>query len=142
MMKDTPEGQTHSYEDGCGIKEHNRHDPENIDCHLKTCRLGGHTILDDCTCPPKIKIVPSPRIDWCGDCKMEHGYECPKNTFPEAIQHIMNREKIYQRVYLEGIERGKKMMIAEVEKWIESQKPLSTSHLLMLETLLEDLKSL
>ncbi len=24
-----------------------------------------------------IDIAPSPRTDWCGDCKMEHGYDCP-----------------------------------------------------------------
>lgn len=28
----------------------------------------------------ELKIVPSPRIDWCGDCKIEHGYDCPKDT--------------------------------------------------------------
>lgn len=28
----------------------------------------------------EIKIVPSGRIDYCGDCKTDHGYECPKDT--------------------------------------------------------------
>ena len=23
----------------------------------------------------EVKIVPSPRIDWCGDCQKEHGYD-------------------------------------------------------------------
>lgn len=27
----------------------------------------------------KIEVVPSPRIDWCGDCQKEHGYDCPKD---------------------------------------------------------------
>ena len=27
-----------------------------------------------------IQIVPSPRIDWCGACKSEHGYDCPLDT--------------------------------------------------------------
>jgi len=27
-----------------------------------------------------ITIVPSPRIDWCGACKAEHGYDCPKDS--------------------------------------------------------------
>ncbi len=27
---------------------------------------------------PVLEIVPSPRIDWCGDCQMEHGYDCPE----------------------------------------------------------------
>lgn len=26
-----------------------------------------------------IEIVPSGRIDWCGECKKEHGYDCPKD---------------------------------------------------------------
>ncbi len=25
----------------------------------------------------KIKVVPSPRIDYCGACKKEHGFDCP-----------------------------------------------------------------
>jgi len=28
----------------------------------------------------EIVIEPSPRIDWCGACKKEHGYDCPKDT--------------------------------------------------------------
>lgn len=28
----------------------------------------------------EIKIVTSPRIDWCGACKSEHGYDCPLDT--------------------------------------------------------------
>jgi hypothetical protein len=27
-----------------------------------------------------IEITPSGRIDWCGACKKEHGYNCPKVT--------------------------------------------------------------
>ena len=27
----------------------------------------------------RLIIQPSPRIDWCGDCKKEHGYNCPKD---------------------------------------------------------------
>ena len=26
------------------------------------------------------KITPSPRIDYCGECEIEHGYDCPKET--------------------------------------------------------------
>lgn len=40
-----------------GVRTH------RIDCHRKE---------------EKIQIVPSPRIDWCGDCQAEHGYDCPK----------------------------------------------------------------
>lgn len=29
--------------------------------------------------PKQFDIVPSPRIDWCGDCQKEHGYDCPKD---------------------------------------------------------------
>jgi hypothetical protein len=28
----------------------------------------------------KLTIVPSGRIDWCGDRKAEHGYDCPKDV--------------------------------------------------------------
>jgi len=28
----------------------------------------------------EITIEVSPRIDWCGACKKEHGYDCPKDT--------------------------------------------------------------
>lgn len=33
----------------------------------------------------EIKIVPSPRLDWCGVCKMEHGYDCPNDTPTEPV---------------------------------------------------------
>jgi hypothetical protein len=31
------------------------------------------------TPPEEIKIVPSGRIDWCCECKANHGYDCPKD---------------------------------------------------------------
>lgn len=52
--------------------------------HKLNCRDNPNAIYrgyNICTCTPhqptQIKIVPSPRIDWCGDCKMEHGFDCP-----------------------------------------------------------------
>lgn len=33
----------------------------------------------------KITIVPSGRIDWCGDCQAEHGYDCPKEVSEEEL---------------------------------------------------------
>ncbi len=35
-----------------------------------------------------IKIVPSGREDYCGACKKEHGYDCPKDLpeLPEEIE--------------------------------------------------------
>lgn len=38
-----------------------------------------------------IKIVPSGRIDWCGDCKAEHGYDCPKDK--QDIQTVLQEIK-------------------------------------------------
>lgn len=29
----------------------------------------------------KITIVPSARIDYCCECKKDHGYDCPKDKF-------------------------------------------------------------
>lgn len=33
----------------------------------------------------KLDIVPSPRIDWCVECKKEHEYDCPKDIDVEAL---------------------------------------------------------
>lgn len=30
------------------------------------------------------KVIPSPRIDWCCECKTEHGYDCPKELPKEG----------------------------------------------------------
>ncbi len=33
----------------------------------------------------KIKVVPSPRIDYCGACKKEHGFDCPLDEVKNEI---------------------------------------------------------
>lgn len=45
----------------------------------------------DCTChtsktAAEIKVIPSPRLDWCSACQKEHGYDCPKDAKPQAPQ--------------------------------------------------------
>ena len=57
---------------------------------MRTCNICGGTIISSvyvgdvlCPCHCTVKnynITPSPRIDWCGACKKEHGYNCPKDT--------------------------------------------------------------
>lgn len=46
----------------------------------------------------KIEIVPSPRIDWCCDCKAEHGYDCPTDFLREsnAIEGVRDEESLKQ----------------------------------------------
>ena len=49
-----------------------------------------------------IKIVPSGRIDWCGDCKAEHGYDCPKDkqNTQTVLQEIQEEiEKLPADIY-------------------------------------------
>ncbi len=45
----------------------------------------------------KIEIVPSPRQDWCGVCKKEHGYDCPKDSPIEQL--IKEAREEYLRDY-------------------------------------------
>jgi hypothetical protein len=133
MFKDTKEGQTHSFGDGCGESEHNSvitpccvkcrivlgYKPDQCnsfecECHRpldpKKCNecqfetQNGHSqdypqyrhaiYGTPVTCPSsperkekKFKIVPSPRIDYCGDCETEHGFECPAP--PSLEQRIL-----------------------------------------------------
>lgn len=35
----------------------------------------------------KITIVPSGRIDYCGECKQDHGYDCPLDKVKETCPH-------------------------------------------------------
>lgn len=36
----------------------------------------------------KIEIVPSGRIDYCCECKTDHGYFCPKEESKKVIEEI------------------------------------------------------
>lgn len=38
-----------------------------------------HCARDDNGGRVKVEVHPSPRLDWCGVCKKEHGYDCPKD---------------------------------------------------------------
>lgn len=61
--------------------------------HIWTCKecqeklpVGSHMINPAF----KITIVPSERIDYCCDCKKDHGYECPKDKY-EVISDTQER---------------------------------------------------
>lgn len=48
------------------------------DCKC-VCHQEDYPLPKDFNQLKEIKIVPSPRIDYCGTCKKEHGYDCPKD---------------------------------------------------------------
>lgn len=35
-----------------------------------------------------IEIVPSPRLDYCGACKKEHGYDCPLDVDKSVTENV------------------------------------------------------
>ncbi len=43
---------------------------------------------------PKLSVTPSSRIDWCCECKAEHGYDCPKDE-PKKIEKITEAEELW-----------------------------------------------
>ena len=55
----------------------------------------------------EIKIEPSPRIDWCGDCQMEHGFECPPKErdalFDKAVKVVKSYYKSGETVSALGL---------------------------------------
>ncbi len=60
-----------------------------------------------------IEIIPSPRIDYCGACKTEHGYDCPLDEDDEEMYYDEMEEvkcphcKEHQRYSFESKEYDK-----------------------------------
>lgn len=48
---------------------------------------------------PEIDVVPSPRVDYCGKCKKEHGYDCPFDKPEPDLQALLaDVENLYALV--------------------------------------------
>lgn len=77
--------QEHCEATGCPTKELN-----GTTMNYEVCETSGTTmgeIFDDA-----IEIHPSERIDWCGDCQKEHGYDCPlEDKLPEKKPNFIKR---------------------------------------------------
>ncbi len=72
---------------------------------VKTCsRPSCHCHSTPTTEKEGMIVVPSPRIDWCGDCGKEHGYDCPKDTTPTTPETPADIEQ----------------PIAELERYVET----------------------
>lgn len=67
---------------GCNLSQSPDHQSAEKKCSwcgksVEICKGGCERNFPTPRSSETITIVPSPRIDWCGDCKMEHGFECP-----------------------------------------------------------------
>jgi len=45
-----------------------------------------------------VEIIPSPRIDFCGECGFEHGYNCPpKKVLFLDMDGVVNKKGTFQK---------------------------------------------
>ena len=73
----------------------------------------------------EIKIVPSPRIDYCGACKTEHGYDCPKESSPSQ-EEIDCSPHCKSRQFLDQITNHPALAVKFVQQRASSQTRAST----------------
>jgi hypothetical protein len=66
-----------------------------------------------------IQIVPSPRIDWCGACKSEHGYDCPLDT-PQTPSWEDKVDYFFKFQSVNHYPEDKNKLIEELELTINS----------------------
>lgn len=115
------------------------------ECKCKCCFIVG---CQDCPAISErqrmsgLKVVPSPRIDYCSNCDSEHGYDCPKDSqsgweeklkqeiFPIGIWHDSlsgyerRLEKIKDFIKTE-VGKARKEERERIVQVIENMKPVS-----------------